>query len=741
MFRTTTKKKPKPRTIRASAEVDEDNDEDTLSAPPTKILRKPNRTVVRSLEVEGGGKKKKRRTTGGLGFGGAPSSSKGEEKETGDSETAISKQNDLDQSTTASVSYGKDALSKLKSEQKFKARATEDEEKGVAVSAKVKDNGELGNSLPAYIPLDGKEQPSDEPTILTGEEAMSFNQKGTSPSIAEDLEEDVEMTHPYSNENEESSEWEAEVTRRAGIHQSAGNSTSSTFSSPPPRKVSIAHLRANISSTIALLQKQREDLERALHLREAEALQTKLELQHQEGDLDQSGRALEYYQGLRETLASWVGALRELNGKVMPIQEALHELESEIAASDRWRDWENDTISVLHRAGQLDQVLGRQPPSTIFDKITTVDEFGRDIKSQHAMHREKRFRHRQLIQQQRRETVRGDESDALVSDEEQEGFRERHVSLQRALQVAIDDLDDSYTKLQNLVAVFEEWYKMNPEEYRQCFASLSLGDLASVLVQADLCSLNDPWNESEGYNEAKWIAVAHGAGGTEALHQTGVVRIVEKAVIPALTDLFARSGYNLISTRQARSLSAFYLHIQTLFPENSAILLELRQQITKYMQGQLQDISVAILFNPPLVLPSVPAAPATATAVVGEGAEELREAIHAATVSQMHRLDRIARNLLTHWSPILGVDDEFIGMVLDFISNKFLFLLSSLHGGSGGGGVSGGGIEQASQFEATPADVFGGVWDAVKATGWLERPEWMIQAAPICAAAIAYGIN
>jgi hypothetical protein len=272
MFRTT-KKKPKPRTIRTSAEVDDD-EEDTLSAAPTKILRKPNRTVVRSLEVEGGGKKKKRRTTGGLGFGGAPSSYNGEEEETGASEITIAKQKDLDQSTTASVSYGKEALSKLKSEQKFKARVAEDEEKGVAVSARVKDDGKLENSLPAYMPLDGNEQPSDEPTILTGEEAMSFNQKGTPPSIAQDLEEDIEMTHSHSNEVEDSSDWEAEVTRRAGIHQSAGNSTSSTFSSQPPRKVSIAHLRTNISSTLALLQKQREDLERALHLREAEALQT-----------------------------------------------------------------------------------------------------------------------------------------------------------------------------------------------------------------------------------------------------------------------------------------------------------------------------------------------------------------------------------------------------------------------------------------------------------------------------------
>jgi hypothetical protein len=277
----------------------------------------------------------------------------------------------------------------------------------------------------------------------------------------------------------------------------------------------------------------------------------------------------------------------------------------------------------------------------------------------------------------------------------------------------MDDLDGSYTKLQNLVDVFEEWHKTNPDEYRQCFANLSLGDLASVLVQADLCALNDPWNESDGYNEAKWVTVAHSA--TEALEQAGLARIVEKAVVPAIMDLFARSGYNLMSSRQTRSLSAFYLHVQKLFPKDSAILTKLREQVIRYIQEQLQDISVAIVVNP-LTLPS-------------EENMELREVMRAATVGQMHRLEKILRNLLMHWAPILQVDDDFVGMVLDFISSKFLFLLSSLHSVEGG------------LFTATPADVFGGVWNCLKATGWLERPEWMIQAAPLHASAIAYKLD
>jgi hypothetical protein len=714
MFRIA-KKRSKPKAIRLTADAEDEDDGGpaVTLASKKKTLKKSNRTVI----VDDGGKKKRKRN--GMGFGGTRPSAMDIEMDVDPAEASnfIQAQVDREQPATSSVSYGKEALLKLKSEQKLKVSETNKETKEATVPREKANATTTRDALPSYIPLNGKSL-VEEPTILTGEEALQFEQRRGSAMMEEEILDEVEeKSQSYSNEAEESSAWEAEVTRRAGISQSFKRGAPTTgprlSSSQGPGKVSLLHLKSQIGSALSSLQDQRDDLERARQRRETEVIQTRSVLQRQQAEVKQSGNSLEYYQQLRETLASWIGALRELSSKLKPIQVALHDLESEVAANSHWREWENDTISVLHQAGLLDTVVGRQPPSTAFDDIAMVDDFGRDIKSQHSMQREKRSRHRKRIREQREEPIRGDESDAVLSDGEQEVFRERHMSLQKALDVAMNDLDDEYTKLQNIVTVFEEWRLANAEEYRQCFASLSLGDLASVLIQADLCHLHDPWNESDGYKEAKWIAIAHGA--TNTLGFAGLARIMEKAVFPAVSDLLDRSGYNLASSKQTRSLTTFYRHVQKLFPEDSDMLQKLRGRVSAYLQEQLQEIAIPILRRP-MVLPATEPT-------------DLIAALATATTGQMHRIRKIVGNVLMHWSIILPADDVFIGTVLDFLSTRFLFLLSSLQG-----------LEQP-QFAATPTDVFGEVWSLLQGTRWLDRPEWMIQAAPLRAAAIAYNIN
>jgi hypothetical protein len=191
-------------------------------------------------------------------------------------------------------------------------------------------------------------------------------------------------------------------------------------------------------------------------------------------------------------------------------------LERDISALDAWKDWEDDVIYELWQARRLDQVLGRQPDAALFTTTSmTRDEFGRNVKSQQVMTREKRQRHRKHIQQQRaaqRLQLRDDDDNntssnsnvaadehAHTSDEELEVLRERHLALQKALAVALEQIDVKYTCLQNLVDLFATWQRAYPQEYQACYASLTLADLASVLVSAEMIgSLNDPWNESCG---------------------------------------------------------------------------------------------------------------------------------------------------------------------------------------------------------------------------------------------------
>ena len=509
------------------------------------------------------------------------------------------------------------------------------------------------------------------------------------------------------------------------------------------RLATLGRLKEQIHETLAQLQDRQRETERRIQRRDGEIQANETTIQRHEREVKDAGTALEFYQQWRHKLCLYVGALRNVHIKVEPILEAFHELEGEKSALARWRDWEDDMVNVLREHGMLEQVMGRQPVPVEIPVIQqyTVDEFGRDVKSQHVMQREKRRRHRQRIHAQRKgrantatllanepvgptvavddkaRYIRGDESDAFVSDGEEETFRGRHKALQKALALALEESEEEYTLLQSLVDLFLEWQTEHPEEYKQCFASLSLADLASILVQTELCSLNDPWNESRGYNEAKWTSVVFSALEAGTMDQPAVERLFEKCILPAISDILDKEGINLVSSRQTKSFSTFISHTRKLLPDESTIWKEVYDRMTAYAEKTLSEIAVPIIRKETSVHIHVPE----------ESLDEVEEARHAATRGQMLRIKRILSNLLLYWAPVVQNDADFIDIVLHFISNKFLFLLSSLKG-----------LEQDPLAES-PADVFGAVYQALCPTGWLDFPEYMLQAAPIRAAASAYG--
>jgi len=637
--------------------------------------------------------------------------------------------------------------------------------------------------FPDFMPLLNNN--NEEPTILTGAEALSFMQQQQGSTMAQELYEGEDDTDvgtfwdaqqqqqqqvPAAPEDEraDNQAWEAEVVRRAGVMPSldtaATNNTTADSSAAAigannainlmvptlstdihvsgKRLAILSHLKEQIQETLDHLKDQQLETERRIQRRHGEVETNESTIQRHEIELKEAGTALEFYQEWRSNLCLWVGALRDLRMKVEPILEALHELQGEKSALQRWRDWEDDIVSVLREHSMLECVIGRQP--AFMDRPIVqnmVDEFGRDVKSQHGMQREKRRRHRQRILQQRQGRddtctlhandlkgptvdvrkpcyIRGDESDAFVSDGEEEVFRGRHKALQKALTIAVEELEEKYTLLQALVDLFGEWRREHPEEYKQCFASLSLADLASILVQTELCSLNDPWNESQGYNEAKWTTIVHNALETGVMDQPAVERLFEKCVQPAIDDILDKEGINLVSTRQTQSFATFVSHLQKLLPNESAVWKVLYNLLTSYSKKTLTEMAIPIIRKETSAHVHVPE----------ESVEEVEEARNC-TWGQMYRIKRVLCNLITHWAPIMHEDEAFIDIILHFTSNKFLFLLSSLNG-----------MEQDDLAES-PTDVFCAVYHALCQTGWLEYPEYLLLAAPIRAAAAAFGIE
>jgi len=739
MFRKTTKKK---RTvIRTTSAHDSEEEEDQPSTDKPSVLeqvraKKKARRVVRSYDndedavddnVDGSStdkklsKKKRKRT--GMGFGGGvvlPKDNTNPDDATAEDESKEQRTYDLTSLSALQAEQAK-YIAKLQQEEPEKLAGPLD---GLGSSAPTSLEGlhdlNLKDMLPPaddYVPLHStadQETPSGEDkdmTVLTGDEALKFEEQHSEKIDKGIFSEGTPSAEDLS--------WEAQIARRAGISGSApdrGLVTPNGASSSPHNKKSLQKLRGQIQETLVQLQEQQGDLGRSLERREAELSQTQEELGRKQEQVQKTGAAVEFYQLLRQRLANWVGALRQLQDKVIPIQLALHELEAQVAGNDRRRDWELDMMTVLYQNDCLDQVLGREPDPSLFDPLNSVstDEFGRDVKSQSTLRREQRARQRQRICQQRSDPMRGDESDAFLTDDEKETFRERHDALQKALRVAMEELDEEYTSLQNLIDVFAEWKNEYPDDYKQCYAALSLADLASVLVQAELCSLNDPWDESQGYNEGKWISVVNHAIKSGYLDDAGVDRILEKAVYPSVCDLLHRSGYNLVSKRQTQSLCTFCKHVRHIASPNSPVMTKLQNKIVSYINKYLDEMSIPIV--------------GMKTSLPVEN-EELMEAVEGATCGQMYFLKKILVNIVVDWGPIIGDDDRFIKAILDFTGNKFLFLISSLQQHKD---------LVVPRFSESPGDVYRSVWESLAATGWLEESKWMLDVLPLKAAAASY---
>lgn len=763
-------------------EVDDDDDEEEAPLSSNLKLLAKNKKVkkkglmVRSFDVGEGDdddedfglskkakkKKDKKRKRVGLGFGGtsAPIASVNDDAIDVDNNGNVA-------AVHTSILYDKDALAKLKEEQKYKAVVAEGEEtseKDTQVQSKQQQTA-MPNSE-NYIPLNDKipKDTIDETMILTGDDALDFQDRTRSQN---DKRRDDhfatigQVTNVFHNEHdqleeEESSAWEAQIAKRAGILNDNSNIVNSNGSDKPnnvysrpmssnessssSNAMSLSKLRGQIQSTISQLEMQHKDVDRACERRRVELEHTKDELKRQQHEMEESGKAVEDYQQFREELTFWTGALRDLKSKLDPIQKALVDLDADIAGTADWQTWEDDICAVLHQAGLLDRVMGRQPPDFVFEDSTTiVDEFGRDVKSQHAMGREKRIKQRLERQSKRSQTVHEDDSDAFMDEEEIDSFHERRVSLLEALEVAIGEIEDEYTHISNLAAVFQRWRSSYPEDYKQCFANLSFGDLASVLVQLWLCKACDSTPTAKGWldglttiandepkeNDApfEWIiklknpasSVANTHASITPNEEETIDRIIEKCFLPLLNNVLDKSSYNLVSRKQSRSFGSLFARLKTLTPNAPHPGLDaLEKRIMEYIRSKLENIAIAILNKKEVDQNNAKA--------------EIQDAVRGATTGQLLRLSKMLANVLTFWSPYLKSNrGEDVGMqtfLLDFLSSKYLFLLSSLHGRS----------------ECT-AEAFSQVWAVLQKTKLLDDPSYMLQAAPLRAAATAFRVQ
>jgi NTP pyrophosphatase (non-canonical NTP hydrolase) len=324
-----------------------------------------------------------------------------------------------------------------------------------------------------------------------------------------------------------------------------------------------------------------------------------------------------------------------------------------------------------------------------------VDEFGRDVKSQHVLARERRFQRRSEIRKQQHH---GPQVPALTSPIEQQEMNERRDALRQALRIALDDMDEEFASLSNLAALFQEWHRKQPQDYASCHAGMSLADLASVLIHVDVFSTHYPlnWTASGSFPH---MDVLQQMAFNEGLEETPLYRTVDKILIPVFEDVLEQ--YDMNSLHQTKSMATYFRDMSKLLPEGNILLDKLTSQVVDWLRRGLQDMVIPIINKE--------------SSASDENDVVLIEAITYATKTQVSRIQTILSNIFIYWVPLLG--DRLADPMLDFLSSQFLYLVSSLE---------------------SPTKVFRAVWPTLKETQWLNRPELMVAAAPLRAAAAAF---
>ena len=708
MFRAT-KKKPR-NVIRASTEQEDESDKNDESSTgdrdATVVVRRKKKKkkktgmVIRSFgedddEDDTNSRIRKRRRKG-PGFGGSMIVLDHAEEQTDKGSVSDSK----------NPTYGREALNQLKAEQKVKP-----EKKNKNVTSQSDEANDLTKekaapedtpSLP-FIPLD-----SEQELVLTGQEAIDMQEHTPNEFLATvDLKEN-------SVRGTEASAWEEQITRRAGL-QVPKNSKSNSSSMLP----SLASLRQQLQSTYENLEKQQLDLENAMMRREADLNRTEADWKRHKQTLSGAGDACNDYQELRHCLAMWVGALRDLAKKVEPIMETVKQMiQSQYAIMQKeWIDWQDDVVSTLREAGGLVQVVGREPDLPDIDGISsTVDEFGRDVQSQYLRERGKRHRNRM---ERKGNGLPGILASLWVEDRDQ---FQRYTSLQEALRVALDDLEQEYTSMAKVVGVFVNWKQSYLEEYQQCYANISLGELASVLVQVEIC--RSSWalqmlhydhqqrNTTEGeLTQLPSLNELLPTNEEDLTEQEGAIqKVLQTCFLPLLGDLLNEApALFFLSSDKSSLLKKIAEQIEKYSRKNSKVYNEAEDAVLKAITTVLGQVSIPILdpgFNKD-----------------SNGDEQKAHAVEFADMNQVIWIQQMLLNIFRDWVPFFRERNHDVGRILlDFISSKYLFLLSSLSPSRASG-------------------LFLPIWKVLndENSDWFET--FLIESAPIRAAATAYGFS
>lgn len=678
-------------------------------------------------------KKRKKRRSKGLGFGGMTMVIDEDEDHTGIGNNNHPPEADVQPPDTkrfgdATPAYGKEALEALMAEQKI-AKPKELDEPILPETTIQNPPAAVGTGMSSgspelnFIPL------HEVPEMTEHDNGNDYDYDRKETIL---METEGGSSKPIILEDPDDDNWEEQVAKRAGIQTAPKASYQPPIATTNTPTLNI--LRQNLQDTVQHLTIREEDLGHAIMRREADLAQTQADRKRQQNSIEGAGKACGDYQKLRYELAMWVGALRDLDEKVTPIQKSLLDMISlQIETAHReWVHWQDDVCATLREFHRIDRVLGRAPSDLNAEETEAhLDEFGRDIGSQIRRDRDNRCRRRRKRQE---EVAKNEDTypmdpilDFLWAKEE--ASERRYDILQEALRVAMDDMNDTYASPNLLEECFAAWRRDYSDEYNQCYGNLSLADLAHVFEQVDLC--RSPWIRgflktrqclsTDGTLFPSRIATARDDQDPENVPTSSMERAYRKDFIPFVIELLREyPSVIFLSKRMSQLFSGSVSDIITRVGKESRSCKELCSGIANAGFSVLKSLSIPIMNS--------------CGDNSGESAlnndHRVADAIRFVEREQPRWIQDLVLNMLELWIPVLQQTSqeqyEIMGKsVLGFLSETYLFYLASMpHSG------------QAATEHLAP------IWKCLteKYQGLLESPDFILQSAPLRAAAGAYGL-
>ena len=668
-----------------------------------------------------------------------------------------------------SSQYDAAALQKLKKEQKHARKVVGDSTYDSGNKSIGHQKGEPTNN----VNVEDDDEYISLAVVLTGDEALAFTEKGVEDPSEFDhgLESQPKQTKPEPNEGnnqmrnreleEGNRQWEDTMTRRAGVLKSRGISQHNDARQQKGNKVtsrssSMEKIRISLLPTMNNLETVSTDLASSIHRQQSQIYTTKDELTKHQRELQNRGESLEYYQGLRVDLATWIGALRELDSMIKLVEESRRRWEVDVTWEklERFLQWGEDSAIVLEKQNLLETMIPCNDDDAK-DQASEVDEFGRTVSSKAIMARLKRLDRRQRMKSERSMNIDIDQTCFCIVEDnfevhENEELKQRFEALNNAAAFIPNSVKENFRSIANLYTLFLEWHRAYPEDYKTSFAQMSIVQMTSVLVRLEM---SEKWDllglsrsSSADCQSRQYVSEISGFSWFQCLKSSRetkrtLVQIVQKEIFPRFmrslsyyddTKNSEKSTehvfgvYNPFSADQTKHVCIFLKSIKvSMTTEETGTDFNCEKMIEcvsgallSLVRKCIERMKVSVL-NPTQMKGGKNAVRDEAT---GFGTE-IHDAITYASIVQSNELCTLATNIFRFWHPIISEKDgDLLRFVFtDIISLRLIPVVNTLHATSN---------EYNCKLAKT---LIGNILDSV--SGILDEEEWALQTASLRVAA------